>query len=135
MLGKSLLNVTLAGALIVGVGGCASHSGTGALIGGATGAGIGAIAGNNTGHGHTAGGALIGGAIGAITGAVIGSEADRAEQHKYEAQDRRYYERDDYRFAPPPSPPPPPVRYERYESRRYDPCCDDGYYEYRRYRY
>jgi hypothetical protein len=133
MFSRTLLNVTLAAGLIAGVSGCGSHAGNGALIGGATGAGIGAIAGHNTGSGHTAGGALIGGAIGSLVGAAVGSEADAAERRKSHRQyDRRYYERDDYRDYR--HAPPPPVRYERYESRRYDPHCDDGYYEYRSYR-
>jgi hypothetical protein len=134
MLRKQLIGVTLAGAMVSGLAGCASHAGTGALVGGATGAGIGAIAGHNTGSGHTAGGALIGGAIGAITGAAIGSAGDAAERRDYEnrSDDRRYYERDDYRDYR--HAPPPPPRHERYESRRYDPCCDDGYDEYRSYR-
>jgi hypothetical protein len=127
---KHLLNMTLAAVLIAGAAGCGSHAGNGALIGGATGAGIGAIAGHNTGGGHTAGGALIGGAIGSIVGAAIGSEGDAAERREYEQHyDRRHYERDNYRnyrYAP-----PPPVRYE---SRRYDPCCEDGDYEYHSYR-
>jgi hypothetical protein len=132
MVRKALLNITLAGALVSGVAGCSSHAGNGALLGGATGAGIGAIAGHNTGSGHTAGGALIGGAIGALAGAAIGSEADAAERRDDRpAHDRRYYEQDDYRdyrYAP-----PPPVRYERYESR-HDPYYDRGYTEYRSYR-
>ena len=131
---KHLLNVTLAAGLMAGAAGCGSHAGNGALIGGATGAGIGAIAGHNTGGGHTAGGALIGGAIGSLVGAAIGSEGDAAERREYDRRtyDRRYYEHDDYRdyrYSP-----PPPVRYERYETRSHDPCCGDGYYEYRSYR-
>ncbi len=64
--------------------GCETPSGrpdntaTGALVGGAAGAGIGAIAG-----GHEAGeGALIGGAIGALTGALVGHSID--QQHRSE---------------------------------------------------
>src|SRR6266404_1108459 len=64
--------------------GCETPSGrpdntaTGALVGGATGAGIGAIAG-----GHEAGeGALIGGAIGAVTGALVGHSIDQQQRER-----------------------------------------------------
>ena len=73
-----------------GVAGCETKAGTGALIGGAAGAGIGAIAGKQS-HGHTAGGALIGGAVGAIGGALIGNELDKndREQVRQDAAARR----------------------------------------------
>jgi len=95
----------LSGLLAAG-GGCQSNAGTGALIGGAAGAGIGAIAGKQS-HGKTVNGALIGGAVGAIGGGLIGNEMD-----KKEARDReRAYDRDrDY------PPPPPPRRTARYDA-------------------
>jgi uncharacterized protein YcfJ len=74
-----------------GLTGCETKAGTGALVGGAAGAGLGAIIGHQS-HGHTAGGALIGGAVGAIGGALIGNEMDkndRAEARRQEAEARR----------------------------------------------
>ncbi len=52
---------------------------TGALGGGAIGAGTGAIIGHQSGHGGE--GALIGGAIGALTGGLIGRSMDQ-QQHE-----------------------------------------------------
>ena len=49
----------------------------GALLGGATGAVIGGIIGNNK-NDQTAEGALIGGAVGAVTGGLIGHQRDKA---------------------------------------------------------
>src|SRR3989442_12893011 len=49
----------------------------GALVGGAVGAGAGAIIGHESGHPGV--GAVIGGAVGAVTGAVIADAARRAE--------------------------------------------------------
>lgn len=48
----------------------------GAVIGGALGAGAGAIIGNQSHHAGT--GALIGGAAGALTGALVGDQIDEA---------------------------------------------------------
>jgi hypothetical protein len=122
--------VGVLGISMLGVGfGCESHAGTGALVGGAAGAGIGAIIGHNS-HGRTAEGALIGGAVGAIGGGLLGNEADKEDRYH---RDRAAYERgyDEGRY------------YEREESYRpmrrphYD---DNGYSEsyretrvYRRY--
>lgn len=62
----------------------------GALLGGALGAGLGAVVGNQSGHAGE--GALIGGAAGAITGAVVGDQ--------YRKERRPVYRRDeDYRRA------------------------------------
>ena len=58
---------------------------TGALGGGALGAGAGALIGRAT--GHTAGGAAIGGALGALTGAVVGDQL-QAQDNRSEAQDQ-----------------------------------------------
>ncbi|MBI5117805.1 cell envelope biogenesis protein OmpA [Candidatus Poribacteria bacterium] len=49
----------------------------GAVVGGALGAGTGAIIGHQT--GSTAGGALIGGAVGAVGGGLIGHEIDESK--------------------------------------------------------
>src|SRR2546422_4576061 len=57
---------------------------TGALGGGALGAGAGALIGHAT--GHTAGGAAIGGALGALTGAVVGDQI-QAGDNRSDAQD------------------------------------------------
>lgn len=60
--------------------GCANMSNTekGAVIGGAGGAGIGALIGSVT-H-HSAAGALIGGATGALVGGAVGNSEDKAER-------------------------------------------------------
>jgi len=65
--------ITLA-ALVV-TAGCATRTENGALIGGALGAGTGAIIGSQS--GHTGEGALIGGAAGAVGGAVIGNQTEQ----------------------------------------------------------
>jgi outer membrane protein OmpA-like peptidoglycan-associated protein len=49
----------------------------GAAVGGAVGAGTGAIIGHQSGHGGE--GALIGGAIGAVTGGLIGAQMDKQQ--------------------------------------------------------
>ena len=65
-----------------------NHTGTGALVGGVGGAGLGAA----LAHHNPAAGAVFGGALGAITGAIIGNSMD---------------ERPVYAAAPPPPPPAP----------------------------
>jgi hypothetical protein len=87
---KALLSVVASGTLLAGVAGCESNAGTGALVGGAAGAGIGAIIGHNS-HGRTGSGALIGGAVGALGGALVGNEMD-----KKDAEARRDRDYDDY---------------------------------------
>ncbi|HEY7373871.1 MAG TPA: OmpA family protein [Polyangia bacterium] len=66
--------------LVAGVGGCATNTGKGALIGGGAGAGVGAGIGALAGGGK---GALVGGAIGAGVGAgagaLIGNYMDKQE--------------------------------------------------------
>jgi hypothetical protein len=118
---RKLLAASMGLALVGGTVGCSSNAGNGALLGGAAGAGIGAIVGHNS-HGRTAGGAAIGGAIGALSGALIGNEADKQERRDdyydrgyYRDRPVRYYERDDYRYAPPP---PPPYGYSEYRETR-----------------
>ena len=79
--------------LVLGCGlvGCQTNTETGALVGGATGAGIGAIIGHNS-HGNTAGGAIVGGAVGALTGAIVGNQIDQqqAQQRANDAYYRSY---------------------------------------------
>src|SRR5207248_4372401 len=121
-------------ALLAGMGlaavGCESHTGTDALVGGAAGAGIGALVGSVS-HARAGEGALVGGAIGAIGGAIVGNDQDRHERydHRYYNDDRYYRER-------------PVVVEERvYEERpvyrerrvyRYDENCPPPPYDYRR---
>lgn len=86
MVGKNALIVALFCVPLVA--GCASGGltkrETGALGGGALGAGAGALIGHAT--GHTAGGAAIGGALGALTGAVVGDQI-QAGDNRSTAQD------------------------------------------------
>ena len=132
-------------ALGLGVAGCQSHAGNGALLGGAIGAATGGIIGSYS-HGRAGEGALIGGAIGAAAGGLIGHEMDNQERIRHLEAERAYgrpyydrppkyerYERYDRReYAPPP--PPPPGGY--FESREYrSDRCNDGYYKYRERRY
>src|SRR5436305_12256758 len=96
---RALLSVVACGVLGAGVMGCETKAGTGALVGGAAGAGIGAIIGHNS-HGRTGSGALIGGAVGALGGALVGNEMDKADRRKAEREDVSYRE-----SAPPPRAP------------------------------
>jgi uncharacterized protein YcfJ len=57
--------------------GCETNAQNDALIGGAIGAGAGAIIGHQSGHAGT--GALIGGAAGAAGGYIIGNEQDKKQ--------------------------------------------------------
>src|SRR5512140_726938 len=67
------------GLLTLSLAGCATpygepnHTGTGALVGGVSGAGLGAI----IAHHNPGAGALLGGAVGAITGGLIGNSMDQ----------------------------------------------------------
>jgi surface antigen len=82
------VGILLVGVLsVAGLTGCETKAGTGALIGGAAGAGLGAIVGKQS-HGHTAGGALIGGAVGALGGALIGNEMDKNDREQARRQER-----------------------------------------------
>ena len=148
----SIVTLLVASTLAVGTTGCASHTGEGALIGGATGAALGAAIGS-TSHQRAGEGALLGAAIGAIGGGLIGNEADRQEK-----------EYASYGALPPPQEQPAPVpapdsggyevrgdygygpRYEPYEIRcerpryvrryyRPRPVCPDGYYDYHTHHY
>jgi hypothetical protein len=115
---QKLVTASVGVILAAGSFGCSTNAGTGALVGGAAGAGVGAIIGHNS-HGRTASGAAIGGAVGAVTGAIIGNEMDKQEAREAE---------------PAPAPvvvesAPPPVVVERrvYVERR------PGYWTTRRY--
>lgn len=95
---RAVVSVLSLGILGAGLAGCETKAGTGALVGGAAGAGLGAIVGHNS-HGRTASGAAIGGAVGAIGGALIGNEMDkkdREEARRREYDDRAY--RDSTRY-------------------------------------
>ena len=83
------ISVIALGAGVMAAGtGCESHAGNAALIGGAAGAGIGAIIGHNS-HDRAGEGALIGGAAGAIGGALIGNEMDKKEAREADRLDVR----------------------------------------------
>lgn len=76
---RFLVKGLAAGLLAVSLAGCTTpngepnNTGTGALIGGASGAGLGAM----LAHREPGAGALVGGALGAITGAIIGNSMDQ----------------------------------------------------------
>src|SRR5436190_19921396 len=92
---KWITRAALTGALGLGAVGRESHAGNGALIGGATGAGIGAVVGSVS-HARAGEGALVGGAIGAVAGGLIGNEQDKAEHYR----DRYYDDRPVYDNRP-----------------------------------
>jgi hypothetical protein len=60
--------------------GCATHTGTGAAVGGLMGAGTGALIGSAS--GNTGAGALIGTGVGALAGAAVGDAEDRRERRE-----------------------------------------------------
>ena len=73
-----LITLSVFGATLIGLGGCAALStnkAKGGAIGGAAGAGIGAVIGNNT--GSTARGAIIGAVVGGAAGVIIGHQMDQ----------------------------------------------------------
>jgi Glycine zipper len=67
----------LALAAVLLASGCATHTQTGAAVGGLAGAGAGAVVGHAL--GNTAAGAVVGAGVGALTGAAIGNSQDEAE--------------------------------------------------------
>jgi len=67
---------------------------SGALAGGGTGALVGGIIGNQT--GHTAGGALIGGAVGAAAGGVMGNQNQRINNIEQQNAQQRAYDQGRY---------------------------------------
>lgn len=95
---RCLTGLALASMLVgcTSPGGRPDYTGSGALIGGASGAAIGAIADRR----NPGAGALIGGAAGLITGGLIGHSMDRqAEARSYSAPPTAY-------VPAPPGPPP-----------------------------
>jgi uncharacterized protein YcfJ len=109
MNGVVLLRRAMAGVLFVGVAfagaGCESKAANGALIGGAAGAGVGAIIGHNS-HNRTAEGALIGGAAGAIGGGLLGNELDKKDRQEREYRASEYRDTSRRTSAPPRNRPP-----------------------------
>jgi hypothetical protein len=75
-------------------GGYPDRTATGALTGGAIGAGTGAIIGGSSGH-HAGEGALIGGAIGALTGGIIGNAMDQQQRERLAQQSPQTLQRFD----------------------------------------
>ncbi|MBI2433826.1 MAG: hypothetical protein HYV26_13245 [Candidatus Hydrogenedentes bacterium] len=75
---KTLI-LTILPVLAIGLLGCNTMAGGGALAGTALGAGLGAVVGNQSGNAGE--GALIGGAAGAVTGAIIGNELDKNRRY------------------------------------------------------
>lgn len=65
-------------ALVLLASGCATHTGTGAAVGGLLGSMAGLAVGSAT--GHPEGGALVGAALGSVTGAAVGSAMDEQER-------------------------------------------------------
>jgi len=93
-----LVAAVMLAAVVIATSGCETTSTQeGAVIGGALGAGAGAIIGNQS-HGRTGEGALIGGAVGAISGALVGDQVDK-----------RRGVRGNTVTAPAPAPAPAPV--------------------------
>jgi len=84
-------------ALAVGLAGCETPEGnpdrtaSGALAGGAIGAGSGAIIGSAS--GHAGAGALIGGALGALTGGIIGNAMDQQQREILARQSPETFQR------------------------------------------
>jgi uncharacterized protein YcfJ len=87
MIRTSKIIIVLACALAVPQAGCSTKAGTGAVIGGAGGAGLGAVIGHQS--GHAGAGALIGGAAGAIGGGLVGNGMDKADERKAREQRER----------------------------------------------
>ncbi len=89
MIKRRITSCLLIGSIGFGALGCETKAGTGALIGGAGGAAIGSIIGNQS-HGRGGEGALIGAGVGAIGGALVGNamdEQDRKKEHEREYAD------------------------------------------------
>jgi surface antigen len=97
---KRLTFLACGAAMILAVSGCETPSGnpnrtaTGALAGGAIGAGTGAIIGNYAGH-NTAEGAAIGGAIGVVTGGIVGHAMDQQQRQTLAQQNPQTLQRID----------------------------------------
>lgn len=74
----TLFTILTAGALVAGCNTTPTQDG--AVLGGALGAGAGAIIGNQSGHAGE--GALIGAGAGALTGAIVGDQVDERRQRR-----------------------------------------------------
>jgi uncharacterized protein YcfJ len=75
--------VTLGCAILIALTvGCETPTQQGALMGGALGAGAGAIIGNQS-HGRGGQGALIGAGVGALTGALVGDQVEQSRKRGY----------------------------------------------------
>ncbi len=74
-----VLIVLVAGVSFLFVTGCENNAQTGAAVGGLGGAAIGALAG---GHHHSGEGALIGAAVGAGGGYMMGNESDKRQMNQ-----------------------------------------------------
>jgi hypothetical protein len=85
---RVVVSVLTLGVIWAAGSGCQSKAGTGAIVGGGAGAGIGAIIGHQS--GKTGQGALIGAAVGAIGGGLLGNEMDKSDrrgQQEYKASE------------------------------------------------
>lgn len=81
---RIIYTVTLSLAAAASLAGCnTTPVQDGAVVGGALGAGLGAIVGNQSGHAGE--GALIGAGAGALTGALVGDQVDKKRQQRYSA--------------------------------------------------
>lgn len=101
---KSLAGIgstLLVAALTLGLAGCETKAQTGALVGGAGGAALGAGIGSMS-HSRAGEGALIGGAVGALGGYIVGNEMDKADQRERDRNAVRATREDRY-AAPAPS--------------------------------
>jgi hypothetical protein len=81
---KSLAGIgstLLVAVLVLSLAGCETKAQTGALVGGAGGAALGAGIGSMS-HARAGEGALIGGAVGALGGYIVGNEMDKADQRE-----------------------------------------------------
>lgn len=78
---KKLTLMSLVAVVLIAAGCNTTPTQDGAVVGGALGAGAGAIIGNQS--GHTGEGALIGAAAGALTGAIVGDQVDERRQRRY----------------------------------------------------
>jgi len=95
---RSLLAVAIGtGVVAAGAGGCASKTGTGALIGGLGGAAVGGAIGSA--HGNAGKGALIGAGVGALGGAVVGNTMDHNDKKQEQAREDRLRREEQQRRA------------------------------------
>ena len=94
---------------VTGSFGCASKTGTGALVGGVGGAVVGGALGAHSGNAGK--GALIGAAVGGVGGALVGNGMDQADRDR-----ERREERDRFEYQ------------RRYDDRYRADYRDSGYY-------